>query len=135
MVPQDIVSRLEKARKALNFRIFDPQNWQSISKRQESSAVDPEAKGPVWVSRVTLPPPEEDDVRQALFETIDWLTTESEIYTKPASVPVEGEWVGHRRNVGAQAPEPTITEREKYDGLMGDISSNVTMLYVHGGAF
>ena len=135
MVPPDIVSRLEKAKKTLNFRIFDPQNWQSISKRQESSALDLEAKGPLWVSRVVLPPPEEDDVRQALFETIDRLSTESEIYTKPASVPVEGEWVGHRRNVGALAPEPLITEKEKYDGLMGDISSEVTMLYVHGGAF
>ena len=135
MVPQDIASRLETARKALNFRIFDSQNWQSVSKRQESSALDPEAKGPIWVSRVTLPPPEEDDVRQALFETIDRLSTESETYTKPASAPVKGEWVGHRRNVDAQAPEATMTEKEKYDGLMRDISSEVTMLYVHGGAF
>ena len=134
-MPQDITSRLEKARKALRFRIFDPQCWQSISQRQESSALDPEAKGPVWVSRVTLPPPEEDDVRQALFETIDRLSTESETYTKPASAPVEGEWVGHRRNVEAQTFEPTITEKEKYDGLMKDTSSEVTMLYVHGGAF
>ena len=63
MVPQDIASRLETARKALNFRIFDSQNWQSVSKRQESSALEPEAKGRIWVSRVTLPPPEEDDVR------------------------------------------------------------------------
>ncbi|KAK3177879.1 hypothetical protein OEA41_000011 [Lepraria neglecta] len=135
MVPPDILSRLEATRKALNVRIFHPQNWVSVSKRQETSALDPEAKGLIWVSRVTLPPPQEDDVRQALFQTIDRLSTKSETYTKPASVPVEGEWVGHRRNVDAQAPEPTLTEREKYDGLMRDVSSEVTMLYVHGGAF
>ncbi|KAL2054872.1 hypothetical protein ABVK25_004694 [Lepraria finkii] len=135
MVPPDILSRLEATRKALNVRIFHPQNWVSVSERQESSARDPEAKGLIWVSRVTLPPPQEDDVRQALFQTIDRLSTKSETYTKPASVPVEGEWVGHRHNVDAQAPEPALTEREKYDGLMRDVSSEVTMLYVHGGAF
>ena len=135
MVPPDIHSRLEEVRKILNFRIFSPQNWLSVSKRQKSSAIDPEAKGPIWVSRVTLPPPQEDDVRQALFKTIDILSANSETYTKPTSVPVEGEWVGHRRNVDAQAPEPILTEREKYNGLMRDVSSAVTMLYVHGGGF
>ena len=135
MVPPDIHSRLEAIRKALNIRIFHPQNWQSLSKRQESSALDPQAKGPIWVSRVTLPPPQEDDVRQALFKTIDILSTNSEIYTKPTSAPVKGEWVGHRRNVDGQAPEPALSEREKYTGLMSDVSSTVTILYVHGGGF
>ena len=135
MVPPDIHTRLEAIRKALNVRIFHPQNWQSLSKRQESSALDPEAKGPIWVSRVTLPPPQEDDVRQALFKIIDILSANSEIYTKPTSVPVEGEWIGYRHNVDAQAPELSLTEREKYTGLMRDVSSAVTMLYVHGGGF
>ena len=135
MVPPDIHSRLEAVRKALNVRFFSPENWVSLSEAQESSEVDPEAKGPIWVSRVTLPPPQEDHVRQALFQTIDRLSANSETYTKPAAVPVEGEWVGHRRNVDAQAPEPNLTEREKYDGLMRDVSSAVTILYVHGGGF
>ena len=135
MVPPDIHSRLEAVRKALSVRFFSPENWVPLSKWQESSALDPEAKGPIWVSRVTFPPPKEDDVRQALFQTIDRLSANSETYTKPAAVPVEGEWVGHRRNVDAKAPEPSLTEREKYDGLMKDVSSAFTMLYVHGGGF
>ena len=91
MVPPDIHDRIEAIRKALNIRIFHPQNWQSLSKRQESSALDPEAKGPVWVSRVTLPPPQEDDVRQALSKTIDILSANSKFYTKPTSAPVHEE--------------------------------------------
>ena len=135
MVPPDIHTQLEAIRKALNVKIFHPQNWQSLSKRQESSALDPEAKGPLWISRVILPPPQEDNFRQALFKTIDILSANSKTYTKPTSAPVQGEWVGHRRNVDAQAPEPALTEREKYTGLMSDVSSTVTMLYVHGGGF
>ena len=135
MVPPDIHSRVVAVTKALKVRFFNPENRVSLSKWQESSKLDPEAKGPIWVSRVTFPPPQEDDVRQALFQTIDRLSANSETYTKSAAVPVEGEWVGHRRNVDAQAPEPALTEREKYDGLMRDVSSAVTMLYVHGGGF
>lgn len=135
MVSPNILAELERARKDLEFRIFDPQNWLSVSERQESSAADPEAKGPLWVSRVNLPHPEEDDVRQALFRTIDTLSTENETYSKPAAAPVVGEWVGQRCNVDSGAPEPCISEEEKYSGLMRDVSSPITMLYVHGGAF
>lgn len=135
MVSPNILAELELTRKDLEFRIFDPQNRLSVSKRQESSAADPEAKGPLWVCRVSLPPPDEDDVRQALFHTIDSLCTENETYSKPVVAPVLGEWVGQRRNVDSQAPEPCISEKEKHSGLMKDVSSEITMLYVHGGAF
>ena len=135
MVSPNILAELELIRKDLEFRIFDPKNRLSVSKRQESSAADPAAKGPLWVSRVSLPPSDEDDVRQALFSTIDSLCTENETYSKPVVAPVLGEWVGHRCNVDSQAPEPCISEKEKYIGLMKDVSSDVTMLYVHGGAF
>ena len=135
MVSPNILAELERFRKDVEFRIFDPQNRLSISKRQEGSAVDPEAKGPIWVSRVSLPPPEEDDAGQALFHTIDSLCTENETYSKPAVAPVLGEWVGQRRNVDSRAPEPCISEKEKYSGLMKDVSSEITLLYVHGGAF
>lgn len=135
MESPNIISRIETVRKDIQFRIFHPKNWLSVSRRQASSALDPEAKGPVWVSRVTLPPPEDDHARQALLGIIASLSRNSEFYTKPNPAPVKGEWVGRRRNVSPQAPEPGITEKEKYDGLMSDVSSEVTMLYVHGGAF
>ncbi|KAL8811826.1 MAG: hypothetical protein Q9223_003299 [Gallowayella weberi] len=70
-----------------------------------------------------MPVPEDDDARQTLFSIIDGLSTEFETYTKPCSAPVHGEWIGHRLNVAAQAPEPTMTEREKYYGLMRDAST------------
>lgn len=86
------------------------------------------------MSRVALFSPEDDHARQMLLETIDSLSRTSEICTKPNPAPVKGEWVGHQRNVSPQAPEPNITEKGKYHGLMRDVSSEVTMLYVHGGA-
>jgi hypothetical protein len=135
MESPNIISRIETIRKNIQYRIFYSKNWLSVFRRQESSALDPEAKGPVWVSRVALFPPEDDHARQALLETIDCLSRTPEIYTKPQPAPVKGEWVGHRRNVSPQAPEPNITEKGKYHGLMRDVSSEVTMLYVHGGAF
>ncbi|KAL9597704.1 MAG: hypothetical protein Q9219_004961 [cf. Caloplaca sp. 3 TL-2023] len=121
-----IVDQLESTRTALRFNIFDPQNWLSVSKRQETSALNAEAKGPIWVSRVVLSPPADDDVRQALFQAIDGLASGLEVYEKPVSSPVEGEWIGRRRKVSAQASEPNFTEREKYNGLMKDVAIQLT---------
>ncbi len=105
-----------------------------LSKIQHLSLKDPGVKGPLWISRVTMPAPE-DDVRQALFRAIDGLKEGAETYTVPELKSVEAEWTGYRANVSANAPEPSITEGEKYLNLMKEVSSSVTVLYLHGGAF
>ncbi len=133
-MPSNIVKQLADARTAIHYRIFHPSNWQSVSQRQSNSQIVVEPASTTWVSRVSLPTVEDDGVRQALFQTIRLLGAESDRFEEPSSSPVKGEWVGHRLEKATGVPEPCMSERSKYMGMMKDISVEVTMLYVHGGA-
>lgn len=106
-----------------------------ISASQKASIRDPGIKGPIWISKVTLTPPPEDDLRQILFKSVDDMKVGDEAYTKPELLPVEAEWTGHRAGVTENEPELRISEAEKYERLMKEVTSNVTVLYFHGGAY
>lgn len=107
----------------------------TISAQQTLFMTDPGVRGKMWVSKVTLPAPPEDDIRQQLFAAVAALGMGREQYTKPTLDAVGGEWVGHRAGVSDRAPEPpTMTERDKFDHLVEEAKSNVTILYIHGGA-
>ncbi|OCL09695.1 acetyl-hydrolase [Glonium stellatum] len=107
----------------------------TISKQQRQTIRDPGVKGRMWISRVTMPVPGEDDLRQLLFKTIEDLKEGSEEYTLPPPRPLEAEWTGYRAHVPKDAPEPSISETEKYKNLMKEVKSDVTILYFHGGAY
>ncbi|KAH6616328.1 acetyl-hydrolase [Boeremia exigua] len=108
----------------------------SISKVQRLTTRDPGIKGNIWVSRVKLEMPEEDDVRQLLFKAIDEMGTGEEQWTKPDSAPLEAEWNGYRDSApDPKAPEPSDRdEKQDYANLMQEVTSKVTLLYFHGGA-
>jgi hypothetical protein len=106
----------------------------SISKQQQSTMRDPGIKGKMWVSRVTMPAPSEGALLDLLVNTIDSLKRENESYSRPAIVPVEAEWTGHRADVEDNAPEPSISAAEKYDNMMKEVTTDVTVLYLHGGS-
>ncbi|KAL2111730.1 hypothetical protein VUR80DRAFT_9451 [Thermomyces stellatus] len=108
---------------------------ETITSQQARFLKDPGVKGSMWVSKVTLPPPE-DAVRELLFTTIEGLKSGGEEYAKPSLQPVEGEWVGPRRGVEANAPEPKdMSEMEKYERLVAESGSDLTLLYFHGGSY
>lgn len=115
--------------------VTDTSNPKPISASQKVSIRDPGIKGPIWISKVTLASPPEDDIRQILFKSIDELKTGDEAYTKPELLPVEAEWTGHRAGVSDKEPELPISESEKYKNLMKEVTSDVTILYFHGGAY
>ncbi len=89
----------------------------------------------MWISKVVLPRPEGDDVRDAVVRAIEGLKEGGETYTLPEIKAVEAEWTGYRAGVDANAPELNISEGEKYENLMKEVKSDVTILYFHGGAF
>ncbi|KAF3011087.1 hypothetical protein E8E13_011258 [Curvularia kusanoi] len=107
-----------------------------ISKIQRLTTKDPGVKGNVWVSKVKLDVPGEDDVRQLLFKAIEDMGTGEEQWTKPESRPLEAEWNGYRADVpNPKAPQPTDRdEKQEYANLMKEVTSKVTVLYFHGGA-
>ena len=105
----------------------------SISKQQTMSLKDPGIKGKMWISKVTLPRPEEDDMRQAVVDAIEALKEGKETYTLPELANVEAEWTGWREGVGKDAPRPNLSEEEHYTNLTKEVSSDITILYLHGG--
>ena len=107
-----------------------------ISKQQRLTLRDPGIKGTMWISKVALPaPPDEEDILSLLTAAIDALKDSgSEQYTIPSVAPVEAEWTGYRRGVPADRPRPDLSEAQHYEELMSEVTSKVTILYLHGGA-
>lgn len=115
--------------------IINPKVPLPISKFQALTLKDPGIRGRMWISKVTLPAPAEDDIRNALITAIEDLKGGSEKFDIPGLVSVEAEWTGHRANVDSQRLRPDLSEAQHYVKLMSEVSSNVTVLYFHGGAF
>ncbi|KAG9192922.1 hypothetical protein G6011_11656 [Alternaria panax] len=106
-----------------------------ISKLQHLTCKDPGVKGKVWVSKLKLDVPGEDDVRQILFKAIDDMGMGDETWTKPDQRPLEAEWNGYRADAKDDEAEPSsMSEAEKYENLVKETTSKVTLLYFHGGA-
>ncbi|KAJ5287620.1 hypothetical protein N7478_003306 [Penicillium angulare] len=106
----------------------------TILKTQKGSMRDPGIRGPMWISKVTLPQPE-FDVRDAVLRAIEELGNGQETFHTPAVAAVEAEWTGYRSGVDKKAPQPDISEEEKYHRLRKEITSDITILYFHGGAY
>ena len=115
-----------------------------LLRSQKFSLRDPGIKGRMWVSKVTFPQPiegEDADLIDQLGKAFDLLKQETP-GIDDASLPpnidtgsVYAEWTGFRAGVGANEPEPSISEAEKYAKMMEEVKSDVTILYFHGGAY
>jgi hypothetical protein len=111
-----------------------------ISGQQEPFLEDTPAKGPLWVSRLTVPAPapaageEEHPIVRAVREAIAALADGSETYDVPECVDVAAEWVGPRAGVDRKAPEPEMGEGEKYGMLLKEVRNDTVLMYAHGGA-
>lgn len=93
--------------------------------------------GKIWVSKAILPPPPEDSIRQVLFKAIENLKWPGDApggYDHPEMAHVEGEWTGYRSNANLLSRELKISEREKYEAMMQEVTSTATIMYIHGGA-
>ena len=107
----------------------------SVSVQQAVSLRDPGIFGPQWVSKISAPKAVDgDDVLAKLLAAVDATKADGAIYDKPTSVPVEAEWTGWREGVKESARAPTgLSESEIYDKMMQETTSDVTILYMHGG--
>ncbi|OAX81988.1 hypothetical protein ACJ72_03664 [Emergomyces africanus] len=106
-----------------------------LGKTQMSTLKDPGIKGPMWISKVKMPKPTENSVLQALIKAIEHHKEGHETYAVPELADVEAEWTGHRSGVNAKAPQPDIPEAEKYKHMMEDVKEDISILYLHGGAY
>ena len=89
----------------------------------------------MWVSKVIVPLPSEHDVLDRLLGTVDAMKERDAIYDIPSIEPVEAEWTGFRKDANEKTKHMTdLPESELYDKMMQDTTSDVTVLYMHGGA-
>jgi acetyl esterase/lipase len=89
----------------------------------------------MWISKVVLSPPTDDDVRQALFGAIERLKEDGAVaggYVLPDTLPIEAEWTGY---CGDALSKSGMSEAEKFRGMMKESPSRITILYFHGGAY
>ncbi|CAL3968763.1 hypothetical protein PZA11_004750 [Diplocarpon coronariae] len=114
---------------------------QPLGKIQLMSLKAPEIKGRIWVSRLVLKRPDEDDVWSKLESAIDALRGEGEESGEkggvraPGVVDVEAEWTGYRAGATRSSLELKIPEEDKYKEMMKEVESPITVLYFHGGAY
>ncbi|KAK2004938.1 hypothetical protein LX36DRAFT_563258 [Colletotrichum falcatum] len=116
---------------------MQPTKLRSITSTQKLANRNSGVKGRIWVSTYTSSVPE-TDVRDALAEAIQSLRTPDtpEIDLRlPDIVPVEGEWTGYRAGATSEERQPQIGEKEKYENLQQEVTSPLTVLYFHGGAY
>lgn len=108
-----------------------------ITKQQKLTTRDPGVKGKVWVSKIKFDKLEDEEggVREKLFGAIEAMGTGEEQWTRVENHAVEAEWTGYRKDAMKDTPEPADwSEKQKYDALMEETRSRVTILYFHGGA-
>ncbi|KAK5133415.1 hypothetical protein LTR08_007754 [Meristemomyces frigidus] len=111
----------------------------TIGKIQATTLKDPAIKGKIWVAKatVTAPKPEDETLREAVFQAIDDMKDGEVTYTRPELVDTEVEWTGFRPDAGKDEALPECSEEEKYKRMMAEPTrtSSTTILYFHGGAY
>ena len=107
----------------------------TLSERQRVSLQESQIPDAVWVSKATFPAPEEDDLRQAIVATIKRLGEGDEEFDWPETASVQAEWTGPRSSHEKETSRSQISEKAKFLNLMNNVSTSMTILYVHGGAY
>ncbi|KAJ9503404.1 hypothetical protein H2202_001558 [Exophiala xenobiotica] len=102
---------------------------------QKISTRDPGVKGPILVSKVTIPASSDDAIRNLVNKAIKELGSGLETYTLPELAAVEAEWNGYKAGVPPKEPRADLPESEHYKSLMETVSASTTILYFHGGAY
>jgi hypothetical protein len=100
---------------------------------------DTEVKGRIWISHYTCPAPENTGIQDAVAAAIDglWEGKEGERFgfRMPETTSISGEWTGYRTDATPESRLPGVSEKEKYDLMMKQVTGPTTILYFHGGAF
>lgn len=108
-----------------------------LSTVQRATLIDPDVKGPSWVSRTSFPAPNDavNGLQDLLERAIEALGEGTCHYTRPSIEAVDARWTGYRFEVGEEEAEPLVSEQQKYRGLMMDTKNPLTIMYFHGGGF
>jgi hypothetical protein len=108
----------------------------TVSEQQQMTTKKRRVKGPMWVAKFEIPPPEEDQARTLLLGVIDDLVDQRLLYTRPKSEVIRLEWIGDRKGAGENTPEPFfVDEKFKFGHILADNLGPGVIMFVYGGAF
>ncbi|KAK4092729.1 hypothetical protein Purlil1_2654 [Purpureocillium lilacinum] len=127
--PQQLLIANKLARKAY----LDSVLTVSISATQAATTKDRPVTGPIWVSKFALPKVKENNSQDLVLNLVDEANDGNVPYQRPEAEALRFEWVGHRANVAKDAPEPSMSELDKFDRLDDETTSPLTVLYIFGG--
>ena len=86
---------------------------------------------------MTFPAPTDAGLRDALYRVCERLGDPGQSFASPAEVPLQNvgvEFIGSRSGVEDGTIEPDISEQDKLRCLERECKSDMTILYIHGGA-
>lgn len=107
----------------------------TLSEVQALGLRDAGVRGPMWIAKATCPAPS-NHAREAVLRAIKELGTGDELFDLPDTVDVEAEWTGYRAGVDKKEQQPDLgSQQAHYECMMKEVSTPVTVLYFHGGAY
>lgn len=125
--------------------LLTPSKPVTITGTQNLVNGDPGIKGRIWIAKYTAPVPPEPTIRDLVMRAVEAMRptpTDGTLPPPPLKglawpdlVPVEAEWTGYRKGASASSSLPPITEAEKYREMIKEVTSPLTVLYFHGGAY
>ncbi|KAK3995831.1 alpha/beta hydrolase fold-domain-containing protein [Cladorrhinum sp. PSN332] len=123
---------------------INPSTPKSISSTQKMLNKWPPIKGKIWVANYTLPfslpPTDTESIQTLVSQVIDELSPTGKslrhAYTMPSVDSISAEWTGYRHGATTSSPLPSdLSQRALYEEMMKDVTSPITVLYFHGGAY
>lgn len=124
--------------------ILTPSKPATITGTQRLVNADPGIKGRIWIAKYTAPAPPEPSLRDVVIRAVEAMRPAALDGTPPPPlkdmawadvVPVEAEWTGYRRAASPSSRLPLLDEVDKYREMMKEVTSPITVLYLHGGAY
>ena len=112
-----------------------------ISTQQRETQRDPGHLGlPLWTSQIAFRrhsfSSNDNNLLQSLLKIIERLGEGNENFEIREVRDVQGDWLGWRQRTDVNKGElAAMGERARYEGMMGDVRSELTIFFVHGGAF
>ena len=113
-----------------------PKVQPTLSQRQNRSRRDLPVSFPIWISRTTFSVSPNNLLQSAFIDAVSELSGEAATaasFSLPTTDVVDVEWNGLRKSTNGQ--QSALSERNKFDCLKQDATSDLAILYVHGGSY
>ncbi|KAF1836191.1 lipase/esteras-like protein [Decorospora gaudefroyi] len=135
MTRKEAERRLQDMTKGL-IEKMTPVLFAPVSMQQFATTKDTQARGPMWVSRTVFSKPKDPtELKAVVREALGDLAPGRERVGDFSIDDVKVQWTSFKPSSRAKEPEPSISEQEKYGGMMQDITTDIVALYAHGGFY